>query len=252
MSELAADARPRWERFNRGKLEEQEMRKIIAAAFVSLDGVMQAPGGPEEDPTGGFEYGGWLPAFWDDELSAALDKNFAAPFDLLLGRRTYDIFAAHWPHIQVDPSASDFDALNADIANTFNRITKYVATHRPETLDWQNSESLGADIVATLRKLKQGDGPDLMTQGSSELLRILFENDLVDELRVFTFPLLLGKGKRMFGNASAPHTLTLASSSISPNGVVIATYERAGAVQTGSFALETPTEAEVERRNTLA
>jgi dihydrofolate reductase len=227
------------------------MRKIIAAAFVSLDGVMQAPGGPEEDPTGGFRYGGWLPAFWDDELGAALDKSFAQPFDLLLGRRTYDIFAAHWPHIQLDPSASDFEAGNAEIARTFNRITKYVATHRPESLDWQNSQALGADVVAALRKLKQGGGPNLMTQGSSELLRLLLANDLVDELRLFTFPLLLGKGKRLFDESGTPGTLKLTSSTISPNGVIITRYERAGEVQTGSFALETPTEAEVERRGNL-
>ena len=228
------------------------MRKIIAAAFTTLDGVMQAPGGPEEDPSGGFEHGGWLPNFWDDELGAALDKNFSEPFDLLLGRRTYDIFAAHWPHIQVDPEASNFDAMNADIARTFNSITKYVATHRPESLDWQNSQALGTDVVATLRELRQGEGPDLMTQGSSELLKLLFENDLVDELRLFIFPLVLGKGKRVFGNGSAPRTLKLASSSLSPNGVVITRYKRAGNVQIGSFALETPTEAEIERRNTLA
>src|SRR5688572_7804787 len=116
------------------------MRKIVASTFVSLDGVMQAPGGPEEDPTGGFRFGGWGTMHWDAALEAAMNELFAAPFDLLLGRRTYDIFAAHWPFVEMDPAASSFDKLNADIAKSFNRITKYVATHSPDTLGWKNSQ----------------------------------------------------------------------------------------------------------------
>lgn len=228
------------------------MRKIIAKAFTSLDGVMQAPGGPEEDPSNGFRYGGWLPAFFDDELGAALDRVFAEPFDLLLGRRTYDIFAAHWPHVQLDKTAADFDASSAEVANSFNRATKYVATHRPESLGWQNSQALGGDVVARLREIKQGSGPNLLTQGSSELLKILFENDLVDELRLFVFPLILGKGKRVFDPAAAPATLKLKSSKVSPSGVFIAHYDRVGEIAIGSFAFETPTEAEVERRKNLS
>lgn len=135
------------------------MRKIVTGAFVSLDGVMQAPGGPEEDPTGGFRFGGWTAPFWNDAIGAALGESFAASFDLLLGRRTYDIFAAHWPHVVTDPQASGFDALNGDIAKRFNAITKYVATHRPESLGWQNSRGLGDDVVRTVRELKSGDGP---------------------------------------------------------------------------------------------
>ena len=123
------------------------MRKIVTAAFVSLDGVMQAPGGPEEDPTGGFKHGGWTAALWDDALGAAMGETFSVPFDLLLGRKTYDIFAAHWPYVQMDPTASDFNALNMQIAKRFNAITKYVATHRPETLRWQNSRSLGKECA---------------------------------------------------------------------------------------------------------
>jgi dihydrofolate reductase len=227
------------------------MREIVAAAFVSLDGVMQAPGGPQEDPTGGFAHGGWVPAFWDDALTAAMNAVFARPFDLLLGRRTFDIFAAHWPFVPTDPAANDFDALNATIAEKFARITKYVATHRPESLSWQNSEALAPDTVAALRALKAGDGPPLLTQGSTELLKLLFENDLVDELRLTTFPLLLGPGKRLFPAAAQAGAWKLADSSVSSTGVVMATYRRAGAVESGSFDFETPTEAELERRRTL-
>src|SRR5687767_2148555 len=214
------------------------MRKIVTGAFMSLDGVMQAPGGPGEDPSGGFKHGGWTVPLWDDAVSAAMEESFAAPFDLLLGRKTYDIFAAHWPHIDVDPKSSNFDALNADIARKFNAITKYVVTHRPETLTWQNSRALGADVVAALRKLKQEDGPRLLTQGSSVLIQTLLANDLIDELRLVIFPVVLGRGKRLFGEGAVPAALKLTKSTVSPSGVVIATYERAGDVKTGSFAVE--------------
>jgi dihydrofolate reductase len=227
------------------------MRKIVAGAFVSLDGVMQAPGGPDEDPTGGFEYGGWATTHWDDVIGAAMAETFAAPFDLLLGRKTYDIFAAHWPYVETDPTKSAFDKLNSDIAATFNAITKYVATHSPDTLSWQNSRSLGSDVVATLRALKKEDGPDLLTQGSTELLQTLLANDLVDELRLIIFPIVLGKGKRLFGNGAVPAAFRLTRSTTSPRGVLIVSYERAGEIETGSFALTTPTEAELERRKHL-
>ena len=227
------------------------MRKIIVGAFVSLDGVMQAPGGPQEDPTGGFEHGGWIPPLWDDEAGNAVAEMMSEPYDLLLGRTTYDIFAAHWPHFQTDPSQSDFDAQSAGIADTFNRITKYVATHRPDSLDWQNSQSLGADVAATLRELKKQDGPNLLTQGSTDLLQLLFAHDLVDELRLLIFPLLLGKGKRLFGDGAMPAAFALSKARISPNGILIAAYTRAGDVRTGSFAMENPSDAEIERRRTL-
>ena len=181
-----------------------------------------------------------------------MDETFSTPFDLLLGRRTYDIFAAHWPYVQHDPAASDFDKLNSDIAATFNRITKYVATHSPETLTWQNSRSLGDDVVATLRELKQTDGPVLLTQGSTELLQTLLANDLVDELRLLIFPLVLGRGKRLFGDGTVPAAFRLTKSATSPSGVLIASYERAGPVATGSFAMEQPTDAELERRRKLS
>jgi dihydrofolate reductase len=227
------------------------MRKVITGAFASLDGIMQAPGGPEEDPTGGFKYGGWVAPYWDDALTAAMNETFAQPFDLLLGRKTYDIFAAHWPYVDTDPKSNNFDELNAEIARVFSRITKYVATHRPESLSWQNSQGLGSDVAATVRDLKRTDGPMLLTQGSTELLQTLFAADLVDEIRLLMFPLVLGKGKKLFGSGTIPAALRLTKSTVSPSGVVIATYERSGEIATGSFELETPTEAEIERRKTL-
>lgn len=228
------------------------MRRIITTAFVSLDGVMQAPGGPDEDPTGGFRHGGWVAPYWDDALGSSMGEVFSKPFDLLLGRRTYDIFAAHWPHVQTDPATSDFDALNHEIATLFNRVTKYVATHVPETLSWQNSQALGTDVVATLRDLKRTDGPDLLTQGSSALIQTLLAHDLIDEIRLLIYPLLLGRGKRLFGEGIPPAAFTLTKAITSPSGVLIATYARAGEVRTGSFAPETPSEAELERRKSLA
>lgn len=227
------------------------MRKIIVAAFVSVDGVMQAPGGPDEDPTGGFALGGWTAPLWDDTARAEMGELFERPFDLLLGRKTYDIFAAHWPFVATEPGARNYDAGSAKIAKRFNTLTKYVATHHPESLTWQNSESLGADVVGRLRTLKATDGPALLTQGSSELLQTLFAHELVDELRTITFPVVLGRGKRLFGGEASPGTLRLLKSVSTPNGIIVSTYVRAGAVQTGSFALEPPTAAELERRQRL-
>lgn len=227
------------------------MRKIRTSVFMSLDGVMQAPGGPEEDPVGGFAHGGWVPAYWDDALSEAMDASFKTPFDLLLGRKTYDIFAAHWPYAEQEVAEDDFEALNNDIARTFNRITKYVATRSEKELTWKGSQSLGSDVVAALRKLKQEDGPDLFVQGSSDFSQTLLANDLIDEMQLLIFPLTLGKGKRLFGEGAIPAAFRLTGSSTTPNGVIIARYERNGVVETGSFAFEEPTEAELERRRDL-
>ncbi|MXN49899.1 dihydrofolate reductase [Shinella sp. AETb1-6] len=218
------------------------MRKLIVSAFISLDGVMQAPGGPQEDPIGGFRFGGWVAPYFDETAGAVIDELFARPFDLLLGRKTYDIFAAHWPYADA----------NDPIGPLFDRVTKYVATRNPAfRTTWQNSRTLGADAVAAVKALKGGDGPDLLTQGSADFLRTLFENDLVDEINVFVFPVILGKGKRLFGDASFPRALTLESSRTSQNGIVISRYTRAGDVATGSFEFDTPTEAELERRRNL-
>jgi dihydrofolate reductase len=226
------------------------MRKIVVAAFVSVDGVMQAPGGPHEDPTGGFGFGGWLPPHFDEVTGAALSELFAAPFDLLLGRKTYDIFAAHWPFVERDPTARGFDQGSADLSRLFDRVTKYVATHRPATLAWQNSEALGSDALASLLELRRADGPNLLTQGSTQLVQQLLQHDLVDELKLMTFPLLLGKGKRLFGGDGVATSLKLTKSVTTPKGAVVASYERAGKVQTGSFVVQPPSEAEQARRAT--
>lgn len=219
------------------------MRRIIAATFASLDGVMQAPGGPQEDPTGGFTLGGWTAPYFDEALVASLDAIFGRPFDLLLGRKTYDIFAAHWPYVS-DPS----DA----IAQAFNRVTKYVASRARPQLTWQNSRLLGEDIVTSLKTLKSDNGPDLLVQGSSNLLQTLWTAGLVDELSVLIFPLVLGKGKRLFGDGAVPVGLKLVKSQSYPTGVIVANYTPDGTVKTGDFGLAGPSAAERERRRNLS
>jgi len=217
------------------------MRKIVAGAFVSLDGVMQAPGGPPEDPTGGFAHGGWTVPYWDEAMGAFMGAIFSQPFDLLLGRKTYEIFAAHWPYVGEDDP----------IGPLFNRVTKYVATNGSGPLDWVNSVALRGDVVAEVTRLKQGDGPMLLTQGSTVLLRALLEHDLVDEFRLLTFPVILGAGKRLFGPGSHPGALTLASHAVSTTGVMMGIYTRAGDVATGTFELPEPSAAELARRQRM-
>ncbi|MDB5522525.1 MAG: dihydrofolate reductase [Rhizobium sp.] len=217
------------------------MRTIIAAVFVSLDGVMQAPGGPEEDPTGGFAFGGWTFHYFDEALGGAMGELFDRPFDLLLGRKTYEIFAAHWPKAGAEEP----------IAQLFNSVTKYVATRANPELQWKNSQSLGHDVVSRLVELKKSDGPDLLIQGSSDLIQTLLENNLIDEFRLLIFPLLLGKGKRLFDNGTVPAALKLVETRSFPTGVILAHYQPAGAVKTGSFALQDPSAEEIERRNNL-
>ena len=219
------------------------MRKIIVATFSSLDGVMQAPGGPQEDPTGGFTLGGWTAPYFDAALGGTMGEIFSRPFDLLLGRKTYDIFAAHWPYV-TDPSDP--------IAGVFNRVTKYVASRATPTLRWQNSQLLGTDSVASLQTLKGENGPDLLVQGSSDLLQTLWRHSLVDEFRVLIFPVVLGKGKRVFADGAAPAGLKLVRSQSYPTGVIVAQYEPAGAVRTGDFQLSDPSDVELERRRKLA
>ncbi|WP_422036272.1 dihydrofolate reductase family protein [Reyranella sp.] len=217
------------------------MRKIAAGAFVSLDGVMQAPGGPEEDPTGGFEHGGWTVPYWDEPMGQFMDACFSKPFDLLLGRRTYEIFAAHWPFVGDDDP----------IGRVFNEVTKYVATSSTSPLTWNNSVALTGDVVAEIARLKQGTGPVLLTQGSSVLLQTLLAHDLIDELRLLTFPLVLGHGKKLFGPGSKAGALKLAESSVSTTGVTMGVYARAGAVTTGTFALSQSSDAELARREKI-
>jgi dihydrofolate reductase len=218
------------------------MRNIIVATFVSLDGIMQAPGGPQEDPTGAFMLGGWTAPYFDEALGAFMGQIFGRPFDLLLGRKTYDIFAAHWPYV-TDP--------NDPIAGVFNRATKYVASRANPKLTWQNSHLLGENVVASLKTLKGGDGPDLLVQGSSNLVQTLWRNGLVDELNVLIFPVVLGKGKRLFGEGVVPAGLKLIKSQSYPTGVIVANYKPDGAVKTGDFQLAEPSEAERERRRNL-
>ncbi|HEX4272692.1 MAG TPA: dihydrofolate reductase family protein [Rhizomicrobium sp.] len=218
------------------------MRRIVVATFISLDGVMQAPGGPAEDPTGGFSFGGWTAPHFDAALGGAMGDILGRPFDLLLGRKTYDIFAGHWPFV-TDP--------NDPIAPMFNRITKYVASRTRTPLDWQNSQLLGDDTVGALKKLKSEDGADLLVQGSSGLLQTLWQNGLVDEFSVLTFPLVLGKGKRLFGEGVAPVGLKLIKAQTFPTGVIVANYQPDGPVRIGDFQLAEPSAAELERRRNL-
>lgn len=216
------------------------MRRIVAATFMSLDGVSQAPGGPHEDPRGGFEFGGWVFTYGDETFGEALGTLFSQPYDLLLGKRTYDIFAAYWPYNgDIEPGAA------------FNRTRKYVATHEPDTLTWNNTEWLGKDPIARLKELKKGDGPMLLTQGSADLVHQLLAADLVDELMVMTFPVVFGKGIRFFGETSMPRAFRLIASSSTPSGIVIARYEKEGEVKTGSFPTGEPSAAELERRRKL-
>jgi dihydrofolate reductase len=215
------------------------MRKLIVLSFISLDGVMQAPGGPEEDPTGGFKHEGWVAGYFDDFLGRVMDKQISKPFDLLLGRKTYEIFAAHWPYSE------------HPFAARFNNAKKYVASKTLTKLDWSNSELIKGDVGNEVKRLKEQDGPEIQVHGSGNLIQTLLKHDLVDELWLKIFPVTLGKGKRLFTEGTNPAGFRLLEGEISPNGVIIASYERAGEVKTGSFGLETPSVAELARRKRL-
>lgn len=212
------------------------MRTIRTATFVSLDGVMQAPGGPEEDPTGGFRFGGWVFPFFDEALGGLMDRAMGEDYDLLLGRRTYEIFAGYWPH-QV-----------GEIARVFNAVNKYVAAGPDTPLDWAHSHRLDGDVAQAVRALKATEGRDLLIQGSSELIHILLAEDLIDQLTLLTFPVVLGRGKRLFDAGSRPHAWTLERSETTPKGVIVGSWRRAGEVPTGSFGDDRPGEAERARR----
>jgi dihydrofolate reductase len=215
------------------------MRKLVTNTFLTLDGVMQAPGGPEEDPSGGFTHGGWSVNYWDDLMGEAMGEAMSRPFDLLLGRRTYEIFAAHWPHATDEPAA------------VLNNATKYVASRTLEAVEWQNSILLEGDVAEAVVRLKDEGGPEIQVHGSGNLIQTLLEHDLVDEYRLWIFPVVLGTGKRLFGDGAIPRGLKVVDSKTSTTGVLIATYERGGEVEYGSFALEEPTEAELRRRQRL-
>lgn len=217
------------------------MRRIVANVFVSLDGVMQAPGGPSEDPTGGFAQGGWVMPHFDEDGGAAIGKFFAGRYDLLLGRRTYDIFAAYWPYA---------DGENADMGEAFTAAAKYVLTRGDQPLPWANSHRLGdIDAVAAL---KATDGPDLIIQGSSTLYPALLAAGLLDRLQLMIFPIVLGQGKRAFGDGTSPTGLKLVEHQVTPSGVVIAAYEPAGAVETGWAGPRIDSAAEQDRQRAMA
>ncbi len=203
------------------------MRKLIVAEHLSLDGVMQAPGGPEEDRSGDFHLGGWTATYGDERIGRALQELFAQPFELLLGRRTYDIFAAYWPHVGPDSPGHA-------IADVFNGVAKHVATHRPDSLEWRNSHALEGDLAGAVRALKERDGADLMTWGSGETVRQLLAAGVVDVLWLLVYPVVLGRGKRLFGDDALPSAFSLAHSDRTPGGVLIARYTRSGEVRTGT------------------
>ncbi|MEX0682187.1 MAG: dihydrofolate reductase family protein [Dehalococcoidia bacterium] len=217
------------------------MRVLTVNTFLTLDGVMQAPGGPGEDPTGGFTHEGWSVNYWDDMMGQVMDEFFARPYDLLLGRKTYEIFAAHWPHVKDDPAA-----------DTLNAARKYVASRTLDAVDWQNSTLLKGDVGSEVAKLKEADGPEIQVHGSSNLIQTLLRERLIDEFRLWIFPLMLGSGKRLFSDGTVPSALKLVDSKTATTGVVVATYRPAGEIEYGSFALEEPSEAEARRREQLA
>lgn len=216
------------------------MRRILGAAFSTLDGVIQGPGGPQEDTTGGFRFSGWLPPVGDDAINAKIGELFGRPFDLLLGRRTYEIFASYWPYAPDEM---------AEIRDPFNACTKYVLTHRDGPLAWENSQRV--DIEA-LRKVKEGDGPDLVIQGSSTLYPQLLDAGLIDELTLMMSPVVLGQGKRLFGDGTPPRTLKMTSHNVSDAGTIIATYQPAGQVEIGTYVTTPPSEREEARQSAMA
>jgi dihydrofolate reductase len=213
------------------------MRSLVVNTFMSLDGVMQAPGGPDEDPTGGFELGGWGVNYFDDEMMERMAES--GPYELLLGRGTYEIFAAHWPYDE------------GPIADHLNSTRKHVASRTLEQVDWNNSTLISGEVADYVRALKEEDGPEVQVHGSPGLIQTLLQHDLIDEYRLWIFPLVLGTGKRFFGEGAVPAGLRLVDSATTKSGVTINVYARAGEIAPGSFEFEEPTEAEVERRRRL-
>jgi dihydrofolate reductase len=212
------------------------MRELVVNTFLTLDGVMQAPGGPEEDPSGGFKHGGWSVGYWDEQMQTVMGESMSKPFDLVLGRKTYEIFAAHWPHTD-DPGAEPL-----------NKATKHVASTTRTELEWENSTLIEGDVPEAVRALKEQDGPELQVHGSANLIQTLLAHGLIDEFRLWIFPLVLGKGKRLFDGGTVPAGLEVVSSQVSSTGVIMATYRSGAEIKGGSFVPETPSEAELARR----
>jgi dihydrofolate reductase len=205
----------------------QRMRQLVVSTFLTLDGVMQAPGGPGEDDDAGFAHGGWSVTYWDAVMGEVMDRSMGVPFDLVLGRRTYDIFAAHWPR-----------ATEEDGAGPLNAATKHVASRGRPDLTWERSVLIDGDAAEGVAALKRGDGPELQVHGSGNLVQTLVRHGLVDEFRLWVFPLVLGTGKRLFADGAVPAGLALVDSAVSTTGVFMGTYRPAGPVVTGSFALD--------------
>ncbi len=236
------------------------MRKVRGSVFASLDGVMQAPGGPSEDPTGGFAHGGWLPQFFDEDVGGAIDGFFGTNYDLLLGRRTYDIFAAYWPYVGGDTTGigeifdrtgkDEGEAAAIEMGEAFTRANKYVLTRGRPNLGWSNSHRVGS--IEELRAVKEGEGPDLLIQGSSTLYPALIAAGLLDRLTVMTFPVVLGDGKRIFGDGTPARALRLVEHKVTRSGAVIATYEPAGGIEHGWAGPQSNSEREQARQRAIA
>ncbi|HZB60393.1 MAG TPA: dihydrofolate reductase family protein [Actinomycetota bacterium] len=201
------------------------MRKLIVQTFLTLDGVMQAPGGPGEDDDGGFAHGGWSVNYWDEQMGQVMGEATSRPFAMVLGRRTYDIMAAYWPNAPEEAGGE-----------VFNDATKYVASRSRPTLEWSNSVLVEGDAADGLAALKQEDGPELQVHGSANLIQTLLAHNLVDQYRLWVFPLVLGSGKRLFADGTVPSGLRLVDSTVSTTGVMMCTYEPAGEVVPGTFA----------------
>jgi dihydrofolate reductase len=200
-------------------------RKLLTTTFLTLDGVMQAPGGPEEDESGNFAHGGWSVPYWDDDIAAFMADTMGKPFDLLLGRRTYDIFAAYWPTAPEEAGGAPL-----------NQATKYVASRGRPDLTWDKSVLLEGDVAKAVADLKRATGPELQVHGSGNLIQTLLRNNLIDEIRLLVYPVLIGSGKRLFADGTIPAGLKLLGAKVSPSGVVMGKYVPAGDVVTGSFA----------------
>jgi len=218
------------------------MRRLISSTFASLDGIMQAPGAPDEDPTGGFTFGGWSFGYWDESMDASASGFDGKDRELVLGRRTYQIFEAYWPYQPDDHP----------IAKTLNAAKKHVASRTLTTLDWNNSSLLHGDVVSAITALKARPGPDLQIIGSGNLIQTLQAASLIDEYNVWTFPVVLGRGKRLFSETAKPSALRLVRSQVSTTGVVMSNYVPSGDIQPGSFAGAEPSEKELARRKAMA
>ncbi|MDS0294464.1 dihydrofolate reductase family protein [Halogeometricum luteum] len=213
-----------------GNSQDSDMNgTLVVGAFLALDGVMQAPGGPDEDRDGGFEHGGWTVNYWDERMGEVMDEQFAGVDALLLGRRTYEIFAAHWPRVDADGDP---------VAAKLNNMPKYVASRTLDAVEWNNSTLLTGDVAEAVENLKEERGDVILVQGSHDLIQTLLAHDLVDEFWLWVFPLVLGDGKRLFGEGTVPAALELTDSETSSTGVQMLRFERAGEIDYGSFALD--------------